>query len=414
MRPKARAITKAKIDELSLVFKTDPATGAEFAPRNPNATMLAVKAGTGHRDPAFLDRFAKAVKGWFIGNDVEVEDNIDGDGDGAQDYEAIAWLIVNTYQDLAAGFNVMGESGRAALVVATIDTFLANLDDIRGGGEGGVAKAGARHSAADKEHIDAIGTAAAAIKEHVDALTTSGADTSSTTEEDGEEGTGADKAGKKDDADDDQGGKYGDVEYADAKNKKYPIDTKEHAKAAWSYINQKKNANKYDADELKTIKDKIKAACKKFDVEITDDKAAPVEPATAFAAGALLDNTVLVDTISGKVGEMLAAMKADIDSTLAGHAEAVDAKIAERIDAVLVPITEEVTAKSAEVSKLGQTIANMQLAEARKATAPSSGAHFNGAEFVQNGFVSETEPAPAAPTSVADVVRGARAVTAAT
>ena len=50
-------------------------------------------------------------------------------------------------------------------------------------------------------------------------------------------------------------------------NKKYPIDSAEHVRAAWSYINHVDNAAKYDADEVKTIK---KAAAK-FDVEISDD-----------------------------------------------------------------------------------------------------------------------------------------------
>jgi len=65
--------------------------------------------------------------------------------------------------------------------------------------------------------------------------------------------------------------KYGDVEFADTTNKKYPIDTAEHVRAAWSYINHKDNASKYDADEVKTIKNRIKKAAKKFDVEINDE-----------------------------------------------------------------------------------------------------------------------------------------------
>ena len=40
------------------------------------------------------------------------------------------------------------------------------------------------------------------------------------------------------------------------------------AKAAWSYINQEKNASKYDADELAKVKGRIKAACEKFGIEI--------------------------------------------------------------------------------------------------------------------------------------------------
>ena len=63
---------------------------------------------------------------------------------------------------------------------------------------------------------------------------------------------------------------YGDVEFADTTNKKYPIDTAEHVRAAWSYINQKDNAAKYDADEVKTIKHRIKQAAKKHGVEISE------------------------------------------------------------------------------------------------------------------------------------------------
>lgn len=65
--------------------------------------------------------------------------------------------------------------------------------------------------------------------------------------------------------------KYGDVEFADPTNNKYPIDTEEHVRAAWSYINHKDNAAKYDADEVKKIKNRIKQAAKKFDIEISED-----------------------------------------------------------------------------------------------------------------------------------------------
>ena len=64
---------------------------------------------------------------------------------------------------------------------------------------------------------------------------------------------------------------YGDVEFADPTNKKYPIDTPEHVRAAWSYINHRDNAAKYDRDEVETIKDRIKRAAKKHDVEISED-----------------------------------------------------------------------------------------------------------------------------------------------
>jgi hypothetical protein len=63
---------------------------------------------------------------------------------------------------------------------------------------------------------------------------------------------------------------YGDVKFADETNKKYPIDTADHIRAAWSYINHKDNAAKYDKDEVKTIKNRIKHAAEKKGVEISD------------------------------------------------------------------------------------------------------------------------------------------------
>ena len=65
--------------------------------------------------------------------------------------------------------------------------------------------------------------------------------------------------------------KYGNVEFADPTNNKYPIDTPEHVRAAWSYINHPDNAAKYDKDDVKTIKHRIKAAAKKHGVEIESD-----------------------------------------------------------------------------------------------------------------------------------------------
>jgi hypothetical protein len=65
--------------------------------------------------------------------------------------------------------------------------------------------------------------------------------------------------------------KYGDVEFADPVNNKYPIDTEEHVRAAWSYINKEANAAKYEKDDVELIKNRIKRAAKKYDIEINDD-----------------------------------------------------------------------------------------------------------------------------------------------
>ena len=66
---------------------------------------------------------------------------------------------------------------------------------------------------------------------------------------------------------------YGDVTYADPGyqsdgKKRYPIDTKDHAMAAWSYINQQSNAGKYTAEQVKAIKGRIRAALKRFGVQV--------------------------------------------------------------------------------------------------------------------------------------------------
>ncbi len=56
--------------------------------------------------------------------------------------------------------------------------------------------------------------------------------------------------------------KYGDVKFADERNKKYPIDTEEHIRAAWNYINQEKNVAKYSNSDASSIKSKILSAWK--------------------------------------------------------------------------------------------------------------------------------------------------------
>lgn len=69
---------------------------------------------------------------------------------------------------------------------------------------------------------------------------------------------------------------YGEVRYADPGYqkdgvKRYPIDSKAHCRAAWSYINQQGNANKYTAAQLARIKSRIKSAAKKFGINIVSE-----------------------------------------------------------------------------------------------------------------------------------------------
>ena len=64
---------------------------------------------------------------------------------------------------------------------------------------------------------------------------------------------------------------YGDVEFADPVNKKYPVDTPEHVRAAWSYINHADNAARYEKAEVASIKRRIRKAAEKHGVEIHAD-----------------------------------------------------------------------------------------------------------------------------------------------
>ena len=75
------------------------------------------------------------------------------------------------------------------------------------------------------------------------------------------------KKGKKKDGEGEGDKPYGDVTYADPGyqsdgKKRYPIDTEEHIRAAWNYINKPKNAGKYSPEHVASIKSRIVAAWK--------------------------------------------------------------------------------------------------------------------------------------------------------
>ena len=55
---------------------------------------------------------------------------------------------------------------------------------------------------------------------------------------------------------------YGDGKFADPVNDKYPIDTEEHIRAAWSYIHMPRNYEKYTPEDVETIKKRIIKAWK--------------------------------------------------------------------------------------------------------------------------------------------------------
>lgn len=87
---------------------------------------------------------------------------------------------------------------------------------------------------------------------------------------------------------------YGNVQYADPTNKKYPIDRK-HVRAAWSYINMPKNAKKYSSGALATIKRRIAAAFKKFFGHEPPKIAAAAKEISEAAHGmALIEDALMV------------------------------------------------------------------------------------------------------------------------
>ncbi len=103
--------------------------------------------------------------------------------------------------------------------------------------------------------------------------------------------------------------KYGDVKFADERNKKYPIDTEEHIKAAWNYINKKKNAAKYSAEDVKAIKAKIVAAWKK-----TIDKDGP--PSAAKGQKAMADLKAVRDAFIAKAAAAGVQLTSPADDVL--------------------------------------------------------------------------------------------------
>ena len=62
--------------------------------------------------------------------------------------------------------------------------------------------------------------------------------------------------------------KYGDVAFADSLHQKYPIDTREHIRAAWAYLHRRKNVEKYSKEELEQVKNRIRAAAKRNGIHL--------------------------------------------------------------------------------------------------------------------------------------------------
>ena len=70
--------------------------------------------------------------------------------------------------------------------------------------------------------------------------------------------------------------------YADITNSKYPIDTEEHVRAAWSYIHMARNQKGYSADEISAIKSKIADKAKKYNITLKAEAADDAVKAAAL------------------------------------------------------------------------------------------------------------------------------------
>lgn len=82
---------------------------------------------------------------------------------------------------------------------------------------------------------------------------------------------------KREDVNPEEGAKkYGNVTFADTKNKKYPLDTPKHVRSAASYFGMPKNRSEYSQEEQATIDRRIRAAKKKFKIgtftDVTEGK----------------------------------------------------------------------------------------------------------------------------------------------
>lgn len=152
---------------------------------------------------------------------------------------------------------------------------------------------------------------------------------------------------------------YGKVVYADPGYlndgvKRYPVDTEAHARAAWSYIHQAKNAQKYSADQLTSIRTKISAALKRFNVEAEQKVETPVGKADAKKAttsrnskpdAASEGGTQRMDTITQETHDAL------LEKALRDAASKWDADKAS-LESQVAALTEAASAKDAELASL--------------------------------------------------------------
>jgi len=96
---------------------------------------------------------------------------------------------------------------------------------------------------------------------------------------------------------------YGEVEYADPGHQpdgkhRYPVNTEEHIRAAWSYIHKPENQKPYTAEQVAAIKSKIEAAWKsKIDEKGPPEAEKSVSPGTTKGMAELYELTTAFESL---------------------------------------------------------------------------------------------------------------------
>jgi uncharacterized protein DUF6582 len=102
------------------------------------------------------------------------------------------------------------------------------------------------------------------------------------------------------------GDEYADPGYQADGEKRYPIDSERHIRAAWSYIHQPDNARQYSADQVKRIKDRIIAVWKEK-IDMDGPPSADAEPAAATERGQKASQTAVSKALwdVGRVAQVI-------------------------------------------------------------------------------------------------------------
>jgi len=150
---------------------------------------------------------------------------------------------------------------------------------------------------------------------------------------------------------------YGDVTYADEANKKYPLDSAEHVRAAASYFGKSANRSKYSAADQEKIDAKIGAAKKKLGVGEDAEKAeiALTLRKGLYTCGALANLLAQIEYIKSSV---------EYEAEMEGDGSALGGRITQWLADGGSILTDMVAEEVAEATAAkGDTAAVMALAE---------------------------------------------------